>query len=433
MFRRPTYPAVGNHQQPQGSPQYTGAAPVRHGWIGKLFVWLLVIGALVAYEKFAPQNLRISTLLGAFEGNTEGEALRAQIEGLKVKLEAEKDAEEKLQNAVNQRKKELEVEATNKINEYKQHLDVEATNSINDYKQRLDYELQTQIKDFEMKYDSCNKMKQIALDRETQPISEQIKELYGMTTLAGSGFGEAMGKLLGDPQVIQQRISNLEALIQEKLHQALNSEPCPEPRKFVSNLEDFKAPFGSSAPPVQTPHYAPAQPAPVQNTAFQDGAKDRTAWESWFSRLPAGEYRSGAFYWSGHRSGNGSCFDNRQGSYGDFTRGCLEAKKFLDPADQRRKTSADYKNGWNSIAMPQKDAPRQCAIIGVKPDDKDGGLMVRADASGNRVVGVIPYNGHGITNYGCPCDGEPLKQNQRCHIRYNGVEGWVPGQFLFPE
>ncbi len=41
--------------------------------------------------------------------------------------------------------------------------------------------------------------------------------------------------------------------------------------------------------------------ADAPTTEFQQGLADREAWESWFNGL-SGEYRSGAYFWSGQRS-----------------------------------------------------------------------------------------------------------------------------------
>jgi len=172
----------------------------------------------------------------------------------------------------------------------------------------------------------------------------------------------------------------------------------------------------------------------TQSTTYQDGATDRNKWETWFNGLSSGDYRSGAFYWTSHRSGDqkGSCFNKSSGSYGDFTNGCLSAKKFLDQIDQRRRDNAEYKAGWNSVNPPASSAQNFCSVIGIKPDDTDGGLTIHeSSARGARTVSVIPYNGRGITNLDCACNGDAT--NQRCHVNYNGVAGWVSSQFLFPD
>jgi hypothetical protein len=95
---------------------------------------------------------------------------------------------------------------------------------------------------------------------------------------------------------------------------------------------------------------AHAQPA----TDFQQGYAARDAWEGWFAQQ-GGEYRAGAYWWSGQRSlpVPGSC--DTLG--GNATAGCLDAKAMLDPADARRKASLAYRQGWNAWAPTTMTAP----------------------------------------------------------------------------
>lgn len=81
------------------------------------------------------------------------------------------------------------------------------------------------------------------------------------------------------------------------------------------------------------------------NASFQNGSRDRQAWEVWFNGL-SGEERDGAYYWAAQRSLShpGSCA--RLGGEGQI--GCLEAKMRLDQSDARRKSDPLYKAGWNS-------------------------------------------------------------------------------------
>jgi hypothetical protein len=101
------------------------------------------------------------------------------------------------------------------------------------------------------------------------------------------------------------------------------------------------------APIVAPPETLPT-PTVVANavTPFQQGLTDRQAWESWFAGT-VGDYRTGAFYWSGQRSlaHPGSC----AALAGEATAGCLAAKARLDLSDIRRKSEPDYRIGWNSV------------------------------------------------------------------------------------
>ena len=166
-------------------------------------------------------------------------------------------------------------------------------------------------------------------------------------------------------------------------------------------------------------------------SSFEHGVQDRESWESWFGGLSPGDYRSGAFYWSATRNNTprGLCVDTRGYSYGEFTRGCIDAKQRLDPVDQARMSDQAYKQGWSSVTTPPLPPPSYCIVIGVKPDALERGLVIRESSyRGAAPVGVIPYDGQGIKNINCPCDGK----ERICQIIFNGVTGWVNGQNLFP-
>jgi len=88
-----------------------------------------------------------------------------------------------------------------------------------------------------------------------------------------------------------------------------------------------------------------------RSTAYQQGAADRAAWEGWFGGL-SGPYRDGAEYWAGQRSlpRPGSCYGPVGQTLGDWTAGCLSAKRMLTPWDIRRKAEPEYRAGWNSYS-----------------------------------------------------------------------------------
>jgi hypothetical protein len=94
--------------------------------------------------------------------------------------------------------------------------------------------------------------------------------------------------------------------------------------------------------------YSPGQ---EQTPAYQQGAADRGAWEAWFRGL-TGAYRDGAEYWAAQRStpNPGSCRGPAGQTLGDWTAGCLSAKRMLTPWDIRRKAEPEYRAGWNSYS-----------------------------------------------------------------------------------
>lgn len=94
---------------------------------------------------------------------------------------------------------------------------------------------------------------------------------------------------------------------------------------------------------------SPVPPESTKITAFQDGLRDRTAWERWFTGI-SGEFRDGAEYWAGQRSLSNprSCYDVAGEHLGEWTAGCQAAKRFLTPTDVRRKSEPEYRAGWNS-------------------------------------------------------------------------------------
>jgi predicted aspartyl protease len=88
-----------------------------------------------------------------------------------------------------------------------------------------------------------------------------------------------------------------------------------------------------------------------QSAAFRDGLRDRTAWERWFAST-SGDFKDGADYWASQRSTPypSSCNGSGDQHFGDWTAGCLAAKRFLTPTDVRRKSEPEYRAGWNSFS-----------------------------------------------------------------------------------
>jgi hypothetical protein len=42
--------------------------------------------------------------------------------------------------------------------------------------------------------------------------------------------------------------------------------------------------------------------AHADQSMFDQGSQDRGQWEQWFNSLPAGDYKTGAFFWVSQRS-----------------------------------------------------------------------------------------------------------------------------------
>ncbi len=86
---------------------------------------------------------------------------------------------------------------------------------------------------------------------------------------------------------------------------------------------------------------------PASSRAYEQGLADRRAWEWWFGGL-AGAFKDGAEYWAGERSNPqpGSCYGPAGQKLGDWTEGCLAAKRVLSPSDIRRKAEPEYRAGW---------------------------------------------------------------------------------------
>jgi hypothetical protein len=106
---------------------------------------------------------------------------------------------------------------------------------------------------------------------------------------------------------------------------------------------DAPAPYASPAPPKSSQPTLPPTTKP-----YEDGFADRRAWEWWFGDL-AGAFQDGAEYWAGERSNPqpGSCYGPAGQNQGDWTAGCLAAKRILAPSDIRRKAEPEYRAGWN--------------------------------------------------------------------------------------
>ncbi|MGE0278652.1 MAG: type IV secretory system conjugative DNA transfer family protein [Nitrospiraceae bacterium] len=88
---------------------------------------------------------------------------------------------------------------------------------------------------------------------------------------------------------------------------------------------------------------------PATSAAFQDGLRDRSNWERWFSTL-SGDAREGANFWAGERSKSnpGSCYGGKGQWSVEYRKFCIGAKDFLDKVDARRRSESEYWRGWNN-------------------------------------------------------------------------------------
>jgi len=118
---------------------------------------------------------------------------------------------------------------------------------------------------------------------------------------------------------------------------------------------------GAPSPTAPHPDAVAANPyssnREPETEAYRQGAADRRAWETWFNQLTR-DFRAGAEYWSGQRSlpKPGSCYGPAGQNLGDWTAGCIAAKRFLDPTDIHRRSEPDYRAGWNSYS-PNAEPP----------------------------------------------------------------------------
>jgi hypothetical protein len=127
----------------------------------------------------------------------------------------------------------------------------------------------------------------------------------------------------------------------------------------------------------------------TSTTEFQQGYAARESWEQWFASL-SGEYKAGAYWWSGQRSQANPPACETLG--GNASQGCLDAKARLDVSDQRRRLSPAYKQGWNSYTAPQvatvaSDAPE----TGARPVEQ---TQPEAPSSDNVVCSELAKMAH---------------------------------------
>ncbi|HEY4252554.1 MAG TPA: ATP-dependent Clp protease proteolytic subunit [Roseomonas sp.] len=107
----------------------------------------------------------------------------------------------------------------------------------------------------------------------------------------------------------------------------------------------------TARPPVDLGRLATeGAPSAPPSPTYEAGRRDRGQWETWFGAL-SGDYREGAFWWSGVRShaqrDRITCGSDPKATPG-FLQGCNAAAQMLAPMDRRRTSEPEYRQGWNS-------------------------------------------------------------------------------------
>jgi hypothetical protein len=141
-------------------------------------------------------------------------------------------------------------------------------------------------------------------------------------------------------------------------------------------------------------------------TAYQNGLRDRAAWEQWFNSL-LGDYKTGALYWATQRSlpHPGPC----QQINGDFDAGCTQAKMKLSASDTLRKTEPNYKAGWNAWAPSEPSAAPSVqkvpsAVVAARAQETTTTTSTTAQTT-------VEKTPDGQTTNGIDRDGDAIRQH----------------------
>jgi hypothetical protein len=122
---------------------------------------------------------------------------------------------------------------------------------------------------------------------------------------------------------------------------------------------DYKAGWNQASSELQAG--ATSAPASSTSRAFEDGRRDRLAFEQWINGLPPDE-REGALWWAEMRSNKPqplcTSVPNPVNDYQPGrVYGCGAAQNRLYLMDARRKTEPDYKAGWNQASEELEATP----------------------------------------------------------------------------
>ena len=143
-----------------------------------------------------------------------------------------------------------------------------------------------------------------------------------------------------DSYVAEIKTIPVDARVQETLIRIVAGEQA----QIMHDLSSAEVRAATEQRPA-SPTVAQATSVPDQaqgSPAYQSGATDRQAWETWFGGL-SGDYRRGAEYWAGQRSTPkpGSCSGPGGTNKGDWTAGCVAAQQRLAPSDARRRAEPE--------------------------------------------------------------------------------------------
>ncbi len=170
----------------------------------------------------------------------------------------------------------------------------------------------------------------------------------------GGGFGEALGgSLVG---------STLGTILGNSVSQP--APPPPPPTYYYRPEPVYVVPrvYVPAAPrPVvaRAPAYAASVPPDVDSASYQQGSTDRDAWDGWFDKLD-GKMKVGATFWADQRNQAHPQQCRGHASLGnDWMDGCSAAQRRLEASDARRKTDAQYRNGWDKLAPEVRSAAVQ--------------------------------------------------------------------------
>ena len=110
---------------------------------------------------------------------------------------------------------------------------------------------------------------------------------------------------------------------------------------------------------VRPPAYAPSLPPDASSASYQQGSTDRDEWDNWFGKLE-GQMKAGAGFWADQRGLPRPQLCRTRASMGnDWLDGCNSAQRRLQASDARRKTDAQYRNGWDKLLAPVAPAAAQ--------------------------------------------------------------------------
>jgi hypothetical protein len=156
------------------------------------------------------------------------------------------------------------------------------------------------------------------------------------------------------------------------------------------------APSNTVSDQAPTPTPAPTQTATTESAPYRQGQSDRQRYEAWHSGL-SGDALAGASWWAAHRSETSPapCAGAGSATTGPgWSQGCLAAQRQLANFDRLRRSSPDYRQGWNhpASATPETVASAAPAPVAAAPapstDVGESPLGSGANADSNANAGA---------------------------------------------